>query len=1342
MRPSPRSPALELVLLAGLAAMPWLPPLWAPIPGLLALVAWLRTVDVRREWRAGALLFGAALALFGAAALATVLERRASTPGAVELAAAHGAWIQELAADARSAAVDLAPGGPGAESPRAAFSILERRNGDSHGDRTFFLIDADDQAVAWSGRGLLHDLGIERLPERGVAFRQSATSATILAVEPLTAPRGWRAVAGESRSRTGPAPLAREAGTQIEGGRWYLAGRTFDSSPELRWSQPPRAARAYPTERLRLAAGLILALGFLVQAAFRAAGRALLTGTVVHRRHSAASILALAAVAPTLAGAALGAAPRPIAALAAAAALAGAGWWLGRYGRGHWAVLGAAAAVGPLVVWGARVLRESSPSLHAELSGSIDAVVLRLALVLAVFGVLAAGGAAGSRPRSDRAAWIGALLALLAAALADLPLLSLPLLAAAGVAIALSVRRDGLAKSAPIGTLVLLAAMLAGGSWVAGDRLAAGARAQRWASYLLPPSAATLEELESRTAAHFAVAGLDRVLPAGVELSETGDLAFALWRDSPLARLDTVSALTFESAEGSRSSFSYGLPLDGLGSVDLSPQRWVDLREATWPEHRIEGEATLESGDGGRWTLRWWLVPRLGFRLDAAVATDLASGLLRGGAALERPFGFPSGARWAAWDSSGALVDSSWDERTPSLAGLPSGTNVSAPAASPDGPGRVSVRRASAGTAAVYLPRLSPGAALERAGTVAAGALMALGLLAALALVAALPRSAVRDLGRRALRSYSKRLLIVYAGLLLLPVAMLYLFLSRTLERRIEGEQELAARAALRTVQRVLGEYVLTLEPGFGIGTAIDDPLLEWLSRVAQHEVNLYWGSDVYASSKRDLFTAGLLPRRLPGEVQERLALAGDELARRTSRAGEAEYLELYAPLEVPGQPNREARLVLSMPLLAQQEEALALAARLRRRALLATLALFLLLAATGTRLARRFTRPIEEIVAGTRRIAGGAPELGFRPEEAELEALAEAIDRMAQKIAQGRERLLAEKELVERIVESVAAGVVALDADGRVLMANRAARELLGVQPGDLLAERLAERSELAPVAAFAAGADGRPAQMAFKLGGAEVERDWTAVRVPLPEAGDASSLLVVEDVSEVSRAQRLDAWAAMARIIAHEIKNPLTPIRLSTEHLREAWVRDREHFESVFERCTDNILRQVEELRAIASEFSTYSQIPRIDRQAGDLVAAVAAVVEAYGAAPPPGVEIGFSADPAELPARFDPRLLPRAVRNLIENAVRASAGRGTVEVRVERRGAEAAIRVADRGPGVPQELVARVLEPYFSTHAAGTGLGLPIAARIAEEHGGSLVARNRPTGGFEVVVTMPLE
>jgi two-component system nitrogen regulation sensor histidine kinase NtrY len=253
--------------------------------------------------------------------------------------------------------------------------------------------------------------------------------------------------------------------------------------------------------------------------------------------------------------------------------------------------------------------------------------------------------------------------------------------------------------------------------------------------------------------------------------------------------------------------------------------------------------------------------------------------------------------------------------------------------------------------------------------------------------------------------------------------------------------------------------------------------------------------------------------------------------------------------------------------------------------------------------------------------------------------------------------------------------------------------------------------------------------------------EREWTLIWVPLPGAGEPTALLVVEDATDVLRSQRLLAWAEMARMIAHEIKNPLTPIRLSTEHMMEVYRHDPEHFDRVFERCTTNILTQVDELRSIASEFSAYSSIPRIDPKPADLVASMADLVEGYRAAPPPGVSVEFEPESPEIVARFDAKLLQRAVRNLIENALRATTTNGgLVTVRMERLNGFARIAVLDSGPGVPPDLLPRIFDPYFSTHDTGTGLGLPIARRIAEEHGGAITARNRPEGGLEVAVTLP--
>jgi two-component system nitrogen regulation sensor histidine kinase NtrY len=295
----------------------------------------------------------------------------------------------------------------------------------------------------------------------------------------------------------------------------------------------------------------------------------------------------------------------------------------------------------------------------------------------------------------------------------------------------------------------------------------------------------------------------------------------------------------------------------------------------------------------------------------------------------------------------------------------------------------------------------------------------------------------------------------------------------------------------------------------------------------------------------------------------------------------------------------------------------------------------------------------------------------------------------------------------------------------------------------GEPLEERLAATAGLHKVLEALRRSQERGGPQAVSLpgpDGTEV-RQWSLVWVPIPGEGEPKALVVVEDVTEVVRGQRLQAWAEMARMIAHEIKNPLTPIRLSAEHLREVRQRDPASFDRVFDQCIANILQHVEELRSISVECSTYSRIPRIEPEPGDLGAEVRDLVAGYQVGLPAGVRMTYDGPRTAVETSFDARLLMRAVRNLLENALRAVGRGGEVGVVVEHGDGAARIRVLDDGPGVESAELGRIFEPYFSTHDSGTGLGLPIARRIVEEHGGQMQACNREEGGLSVSITLPL-
>jgi signal transduction histidine kinase len=1333
---------------------------------------------------------------------------------------------RDLATAARRAAEGLPEPEEGDEFRRRAFRHLIRLSEEApvrEDAPNLILIDPDGEAVAWSGEGLLAEPDPGTVAPRGFDFLAAFGSVTWLAVEPLEeGPRPWRLVAGRSfatdRWPFRP-PLGLQARPAFREVRWALVWPETPVVPEalvvradggedgpgapvptlVVLPAPDRATIPFwHRPSARLGWGFLAAL-LLVAAAMWVLRVAFPRRMVPARSRDASPAVLLAGLAGGAGAfcAVLMAGGRPIAALVLGGGLAlAAVTAVYAPGVSRRSVAAGLAAAGSLVVTaGAWALLEgtggvepgpaSAPDLASRIWPGADAVALRLGLAAAAFALFLGvrnRKRSGARPASDLWAWSGLLALLAAGAAHDLTPLALALLAGGAAAWSVWIGERDLFHPMPAVVLALAAALVGSVGWETAARLEMKRELGRsYLDWMAPPEADEMAAVEEGLQRYFAGLDLAERVPRSPEGLARDDLAFFLWRQSPLARANALSALAVEPLEGAGSAFGFGAPVAPGVEPEWGDVQWIRPAPPVWEDEVVSGEAVLRF-EGRDWGLaRYWLLPRPGFGLvQPAVVEPLELDLLRGRPAVDRVRGLPEPAVYALYDPSGRAFFSPWTETPPLPTALVDGSRGAHRVETPSGPAWAWARRARDGIEVIFLPMRAPGEALERVGTHALGTVVALGVVVGVLLLLALPRPAFQDLLRRTLRSYSKRLIIVFTCLLLVPLLLLNLVILSDAEERLNRTQRAAGEAAMVSAQRLLGDWVGTFDPGFSFATVIDDALLKWVSRLVHHEVNLYWGSSIWASSKPELFAADLLPERIPGEAFSRLTLQRYDLASRTNVAPGIEYLELYAPFRISGGPLEQERLFLSLPLLAQQEEVARELASLRRRVILSSAALFGLLIAVGVSLARRFSQPLEELVEGTRRIAAGAPSLdlpGSAPSELELAALVEAIDEMAGRIAESRERLVREKEVVDRMVESITSGVVSLDRENRVVMCNRVAEELLGVTVGERLDEALARSERLAPVAEELARIESGVESGIRSGDGASVEgdarfhkatvhlaaadggedRDWTLVRVPVPGRGEPTALLVVEDATEVLRGHRLQAWAEMARIIAHEIKNPLTPLRLSTEHLREvfrglpAGERGRgEAFEEVFERCTANILSQVDELRSIATEFSAFSSIPTIEPVPGDLAAAMGELVAAYGDARTRGVEVSFersngpegqaSGAGAAVLARFDPRLLGRAVRNLIENAVRATAGGGRVVVRVAAEGDTAAVSVLDSGPGVAPELLARIFDPYFSTHDTGTGLGLPIARRIAEEHGGSIAARNRPDGGLEVTVRIP--
>ena len=408
--------------------------------------------------------------------------------------------------------------------------------------------------------------------------------------------------------------------------------------------------------------------------------------------------------------------------------------------------------------------------------------------------------------------------------------------------------------------------------------------------------------------------------------------------------------------------------------------------------------------------------------------------------------------------------------------------------------------------------------------------------------------------------------------------------------------------------------------------------------------------------------------------------------------------------------------------------------------------AVLLVLAAIwlGLIFAERLSRPVGRLAGAAQRVGAGDLDTQVREEEGddEIAMLGRVFNRMTRELKAQREELLENTRHIERrrrlfdsILSSVQSGVIALDADGTVTLVNRAAGRLLGLDAqGQPLEGAVPEFADLLD----RVRADGGEAQEELRVSrGGKLEHLLVRVAGRRMEDGALEGYVIAfDDVSELVAAQRNAAWGDVARRIAHEIKNPLTPIQLSAQRIQRKFGRVDGVDEEALGQYTEVIVRQTEGLRRIVNEFSRFARMPEPDRKAADLAALVsdAVLLQREGQ---PDVEISLDLPAEPVPAELDEGMVGQALTNLIKNAGEATVAlresgdapegwQPGIRVVLTHEDGQAVLTIADNGIGLPEDR-SRLFEPYFTTRSEGTGLGLPIVRKIIAEHGGTLELRD---------------
>lgn len=565
---------------------------------------------------------------------------------------------------------------------------------------------------------------------------------------------------------------------------------------------------------------------------------------------------------------------------------------------------------------------------------------------------------------------------------------------------------------------------------------------------------------------------------------------------------------------------------------------------------------------------------------------------------------------------------------------------------------------------------------------------------------------------RRNSRSYRIRLTLALFAFFTIPAIAFAVWSYQQLAADAARARELLVRETLRSVAPAQSRD-------------------EWLpleSRRLESPLFVYEGGSLVAASDSLLEELAPIGRLLRPEIAEAMLVRGETSAHRMERVAGADALFGYRAIQLtPGELE-----VIAAPARADE---LALGRRTRD---LGVLVLFATAVGALAALwlsgiaARQLARPIGSLRHAALALAGGEREPGLEGQPpAEFVPVFAAFRRMVSDLNASRSALEEAQRRTAAVLRNAASGVIAVDDQAVVTLANPKADELLGARlpPGTKLAT-VAPPDLAALVTSFLAGsADEDAFEMTHR------DQQWRGRLTRLTRGG---AVLTVDDVSEIARAQRVLAWGEMARQVAHEIKNPLTPIRLGVQHLRRARSDRRVDFDRVLDQNAERILREIDRLDEIARSFSRYGQPPdqRPDAEPTDVAAVLRDLVEleSMGDA---SVRVTLVGARRPVIARARAQELREVLLNVVENARHARATK--VDITLGESDGRVHVTVRDDGHGIAPEVLPRIFEPHFSTRTSGSGLGLAISRRVIEGWGGTIAISSAPDAGTEVRIEL---
>ncbi|MFA5353782.1 MAG: ATP-binding protein [Thermodesulfovibrionales bacterium] len=596
---------------------------------------------------------------------------------------------------------------------------------------------------------------------------------------------------------------------------------------------------------------------------------------------------------------------------------------------------------------------------------------------------------------------------------------------------------------------------------------------------------------------------------------------------------------------------------------------------------------------------------------------------------------------------------------------------------------------------------------------------------------------------------FRTKLMAVFVLLTLIPSAFLFIVssglasniinrvLSPQMKEPLDKSIELARafydlerkRAVLLAQQVTRGESSLSPDRSVSWLTTLPPDATDAVRDAFQGKT----GTEVISSSKGDIIRAAV-PDPSSGRVV---------------------VVEISLPREISGMAGRMRELYEEYLKIEAFKEPL----RLNYMLILGFLTLLMVFAALwlSLKISREITVPIQSLAIATEKVASGRLDTQVAiTSNDELGLLISSFNQRVQQLRESKksiERAYRESDrrrvIIEGIVENIDSGVIFLSNGGKILAMNRAAASILTVDPEVATGKDYREfvsglnSPDLLEMVQEMEGKEVRGIKREIKVstGGKALTISVyiTGIRESLT-ASYMGILVVFDDITEIIKAQKALAWQEVARRLAHEIKNPLTPIKLSTERLIKKWQQKEPDLDAVFEKSTRTIIAEVESIRRLVDEFAQYGRMPEIQKSATEIRGLMDDLVSLYKGFR--AVEIRLSLPEGISPVYLDPEQFRRVLVNIMDNAIKAMNARGVIDISVGIQENRLAVAIADTGPGIKDEEKEKLFIPYFSRRKGGTGLGLAIAGKIVHDHGGIITVRNNTPTGSIFTVEIPVQ